>query len=108
MNQQCRTLEDLRAAEPAVVESINQSRNGGARFLAHPLAMLSDVGVDLSPELEKLLLALLPQLKHASPVAYETLTAAEEEGPVTVRVKGLFAWNELDARRRALTGEVRP
>jgi hypothetical protein len=108
VNQQLKTLEDLRLAEPALVESINRSRNGGARFLAHPLAMLSDVGVDLSPELKKLLLALLPQLQHASSAGYEALTAAEEEGPVTVRVQGLFAWDELEARRRALTKEGRP
>jgi hypothetical protein len=107
MSQQIQTLDELREAEPQLVESINRSRNGGARFLAHPIAMLSDVGADLSPDLEKLLLALLPQLQHATPIAYDALTAAEEEGPVTVRLKGLFAWDELETRRRALAEEVR-
>jgi hypothetical protein len=106
VKQQIQTLEELRDAEPRLVETINRSRNGGARFLAHPIAMLSDSGAELSPDLEKLLLALLPQLQHASPIAYDAITAAEEEGPVVVRLQGLFAWDELDARRRALTEEV--
>jgi len=107
MGQQIHTLGELRDAEPKLVESINRSRNGGARFLAHPIAMLSEVGAELSPDLEELLLTLLPQLQHASPIAYDALTAAKEEGPVTVRLKGLFAWDELDDRRRGLAEEVR-
>jgi hypothetical protein len=106
MSRQITTLAELRQAEPDLVDAINRSRNGGARFLAHPIAMLADVGADLSPGMEELLVALLPQLQHASPVAYDAITASEEEGPVTVQVKALFAWDELEARRRALTEEA--
>jgi hypothetical protein len=106
MTQQIATLDELRKAERNLVEAINGSRNGGARFLAHPLAMLSAMDAGLSPELEELLVALLPQLGHATRVGYQAMTDAEEEGPVTVRIQSLFAWDDLERRRHALSGRV--
>jgi hypothetical protein len=84
------SLEELRRHERELVDQINATHNGGARFLAHPLRMLSDLRVELSEEAIRELNSLEPRATVGSDVAYEALLA-QGESTVQVRLtEGLF------------------
>lgn len=86
-----RSLRELRNHEEKLVARINDAHNGGARFLAHPLRMLREMGVELSPEARRELKRLEPRAVMGSDVAYEALLRAEGEQNVRVRLtEGLF------------------
>ncbi len=86
-----RSLEELRRHESELLDRINSVHNGGARFLAHPLRMLGDLGIELSPEARLQIIELEPMVSTGSDIAYEALLRAEGEPSVRVRLtEGLF------------------
>jgi hypothetical protein len=85
------SLEELQHHARKLIDTINATHNGGARFLAHPLRMLRDLDIELSPEALNQLLKLEPSVAGGSDVAYEALMEAEEESNVRVVIsEGLF------------------
>lgn len=89
------SYDELLRHEPEIIARIEQIPCGGNLFMAHPLRLLADVGVTLTADVEREILALHPELSGLSPVPYEALAKSTSTQPVQFRIRGLFR------RRRA-------
>jgi hypothetical protein len=81
------SVEELFKRQDEVLARIERVPNGGNLFVAHPLRMLADVGVELSPAAREELLRRSPRLAAASPVAYEALRSSGQEQKVRIRLR---------------------
>lgn len=84
------SLEDLDQHEPEILERIQAVPNGGNRFMAHPFALLSDINVDLTPEVRTKLEERIPELTGLSKEPYRALVKTEADQPIRFHMQGLF------------------
>lgn len=85
-----RTYEELLREEPAILRRIAETPNGGNLFMIHPLRLLADIEVNLTPELEAQLVRRFPELSGLSNTPYDALKSAVGAQKVRVHVRGLF------------------
>jgi hypothetical protein len=84
------SYEELMRHQPAILRRISDMPNGGNLFMIHPLRLLADIGVTLTPELEAQLIRRFPELSGLSSVPYDALKSAKGEQKVRFNVRGLF------------------
>jgi len=84
------SYEELMRHEPAILRRIADMPNGGNLFMIHPLRLLADIGVTLTPELETQLIRRFPELSGLSSVPYDALKSTEGEQRVRFNIRGLF------------------
>ena len=85
-----KSLNELFVHEKEILRRIDETPNGPNLFVAHPLRMLADVGVELSKEAQQALLHHEPGLAALSSTAYEALKKTQEQQRVRFHLKGLF------------------
>jgi hypothetical protein len=83
------SYNELLQHEPAILKRIAATQNGGNLFMAHPLQLLSDIGVQLSKEVVNQLVQMYPELSALSLTPYEAIKAAGQQS-VQFNVRGLF------------------
>jgi len=83
------SLPDLRRHEREVLERIAATRNGGLRFITHPIRLLADIGFPLSDEAIREWREVEPILSGLSDEPYDALLEAEEQ-QIEVRLRTLF------------------
>jgi hypothetical protein len=81
------SVEELFKHQEEILARIERVPNGGNLFVVHPLQMLADVGVQLSPAAREELLRRSPRLATASPVAYEAVRSGTREQKVRVHLR---------------------
>jgi hypothetical protein len=81
------SIEELFKHQEEILARIERVPNGGNLFVVHPLQMLADVGVQLSPAVREELLRRSPQLAAASPVAYEAVRSGDKDQKVRVHLR---------------------
>jgi hypothetical protein len=84
------SYEELMRHEAAILRRISDTPNGGNLFMIHPLRLLADIGVTLTPELEAQLIRRFPELSGLSSAPYDALKSAKNEQKVRFNVRGLF------------------
>src|SRR5215813_11395844 len=85
-----RSLEELVANEREIVERVNRRARGGQLFVLHPFLLLEDVGISLTDEARRQLLAAAPSLDRVSVPRYQALRNARSPMALDVTVKALF------------------
>ena len=85
-----RSFEELLRDEKTILRRISEFPNGGNLFMIHPLRLLADVGVTLTPELEAQLVRRFPELSRLSITPYDALKSAKGEQKVRFHIRGLF------------------
>jgi hypothetical protein len=84
------SFDELEQHQPAILERIAELPNGGNLFLAHPLLLLEELGVELTEDFQRELLAQEPSLATLSRAPYEALKRSGAPQEVRVRLSGLF------------------
>ena len=84
------TYQNLVANEAAILARVNQVPNGAALFCAHPLRMLADLGVVLSPAAQADLVKHMPPAASGSDLAYESLSRGGARPAYAIGLKSLF------------------
>jgi hypothetical protein len=84
------SFDELMRHEKPIVDRIARTLNGGNLFLAHPIRLLRDIGVDLSDRAVKEVIGSQPGLTGLSGLPYQAIKNSEEEQNVRVHVHGLF------------------
>jgi hypothetical protein len=85
------SFDALEREQPAILERIARLPQGGNLFLTHPFLLLEEVGVELSEDFKRQLLAQEPALATCSPLAYRALRANSGVAQaVRVQLEGLF------------------
>jgi len=83
------TFAMLQKCEAEILARIHDAPNGVLRFLAHPLRMFGDIGVDLGPHAMTELVAAYPAIAHGNDHAYQAVCRQVEDG-VTRMLAKLF------------------
>jgi hypothetical protein len=91
---QVASLADLREREADILDRLRQVPNGERLFLVHPLRALADVGVVLEDTATAELLRVHPTLSFLSDTPYDALRGSPALQPGTVRLAGLFRWEQ--------------
>lgn len=84
------SFDDLMSHEEEIVARINELRNGGNLFLAHPFMLLEDIGVELSENVKEEILEMEPSLSALSAKPYESLKRSRVTQNMHIEVNGLF------------------
>jgi hypothetical protein len=84
------SFDELLRKEETILRRIAEFTNGGNLFLIHPLRLLADVGVILTPELEGQLVQRFPELSGLSTAPFEALKSSKAEQKVRFHIRGLF------------------
>jgi hypothetical protein len=88
------SFDELMKHEKEIVKAIADYPNGGSLFLMNPIMLFADIGVQLSDEAVRDLLAHQPQLSSISPVPYLSLKSTRKKQKVRFHVHGLFKGSE--------------
>src|SRR2546423_13941326 len=84
------SFEELLRHEKAIVDRIARTLNGGNLFLAHPIRLLRDLGVDLSDRAVEEIIGSPPGLTGLSGLPYQAIKNTQQQQNVRVHVHGLF------------------
>lgn len=84
------TWQELMTHEREIAERIAQTRNGANLFMANPFMLLTDIGVDLSPEVREEIIRREPRLGALSPTPYTALKNSKDKQKVRYHLHGLF------------------
>jgi hypothetical protein len=84
------SFDELMAHEAEIVARIAEMRNGGNLFMANPLMLLADLGIELTPRAHEELVQRVPELSALSPTPYLALKASLEPQTIQIVVHGLF------------------
>lgn len=84
------SFAELLHEEPKILRRIAETPNGGYLFMIHPLRLLADLEVKLTPELEAQLVRRFPELSALSLAPYEALKAAQGPQKIRFHIRGLF------------------
>jgi hypothetical protein len=84
------SFDELLENETRLVEMINATPKGGNLFMANPLLLLRDLGVELSGEASEQLKEREPNIFELTDSAYRAIQASDEQQRVRYRLKGLF------------------
>jgi len=85
-----RSLEELLGHEGEIVERVNRRARGGQLFVLHPFMLLEDVGVSLTEEARRQVLAAAPGMDRVSVPRYQALRNATSPMALDITVKALF------------------
>jgi hypothetical protein len=84
------SLEGLHRIEQETVLRLEKLANGGLLFLIDPLQALSDIGVELAPDVVASLVKLEPAIASSSGLMYAATKARTDALPVQIHLTGLF------------------
>lgn len=84
------SLEELLGNEREIVERVNRQARGGQLFVLHPFMLLEDVGVALTDEARRQVLAAAPAMDRVSVPRYQALRNAASPMALDITVKALF------------------
>jgi hypothetical protein len=85
-----RSFEELLRDEETILRRISEFPNGGNLFMIHPLRLLAEIGVILTPELEAQLVRRFPELSGLSTAPYDALKSSKAEQKIRFHIRGLF------------------
>jgi hypothetical protein len=84
------SLDQLFSNEKQIIERIATTLNGGNLFLANPLLLFADLGIELSEHARAQLIAHEPLLGDAGEMPYRALKMSDVAQAASVRLHGLF------------------
>lgn len=87
---QVNSFSELMRHEKEILDRIAYTENGGNLFMAHPLMLLDDIGVQLSEDAKKELIEREPLLGSLSDLPYQAIKFSRTKQPIRFHLHGLF------------------
>lgn len=84
------SFDELMKHEKEILDRIAHTQNGGNLFMAHPLMLLADIGVQLSEDARKEIISREPHLAALSEVPYKAIKTSTEQQSIRFYLHGLF------------------
>ena len=84
------SFDELMQHEKEILDRIAHTQNGANLFMAHPLMLLADIGVQLSEDAKKEIISREPHFASLSEVPYKALKASAEQPSIRFYLHGLF------------------
>ena len=85
-----RSLEELVLCEREILERVNRRPRGGQLFVLHPFMLLDDVGISVTDEARRQIVAAAPAMDRVSVPRYQALRDASSPMALDVTLKALF------------------
>ena len=96
------SFDELMAHEQEILSRIADTPKGGNLFMAHPLLLLRDIGVELSDRAREQIICREPHLTGLSPQPYLAVKRSRQQQRIRFHLQGLFRKEATDESDRGL------